>query len=279
MNLEDPKETSIKGGSTSKWKKLIRRSVTALLLFIFMFPIIIHYEPIQQLIVKTIASNISSKTRSEVDLQRVDFSIFRGFILEELYISEVDKPADTLAYIGELSTSLEENILTILRKNIHIRDINLFDAKLKIRTQKGDSLSNLSQFLAGLAGNEKNDSTAASVPPSISLQNINLKNIYLTVEDDNSQNSFLASLEEAYLGVEVLNIEKDSFLFHSISLYRPQFTKTEITKTLSDSLSMDLDSLSLKPEGKARSPYLSIGILEIDEGAFQSLISDTIFNF
>lgn len=278
MNLEDPKETTTKGGSTSKWKKLLRRSVTALLIFIFMFPIIIHYEPIQQLIVKTIASQIASKTGSEVDLQRVDFSIFRGFILEELFISEVDNPADTLAYIGELSTSLEENILTILRKNIHIRDINLFDAKLKIRTQKGDSLSNLAEFLAGLASNEKNDSTAASVPPNILLQNINLKNIYLAVEDDNSQNSLLASLEEAYLGVEELNIEKDSFLFHSISLYRPQFTKTEITKSLPDSLSMDLDSLSLKSEVKARSPYLSIGILEIDEGAFQSLKSNTIVN-
>jgi len=246
-------------------------------LLIVLLPLIVHFNPIQKLIVNRISSAIESRTGSEVNISKVNFSVLKGLILKDVYISEIDSPNDTLSYIGEFSTSLEQNFLSLMDNRLHVRDVNLFETKLRIHTGPSDSLSNLTQFLLKLKGTDTKPDKPSGKPIDLNLKNINLRNLSLSLEDEGKQSSVFASLKEGHVGVDRLLLEQDSFILHSISLLRPEVIIAEVESAPKGS--SDRDSLSKEKIVDSGSAfYLRVGLMEINEGAFQRVKSSALVN-
>jgi len=59
-----------------------------LLLLIILIPFLLHVKSIQNWLVDKASKSIAEKTEAKVEVGEVDFSIFKGLILEEVYISD-----------------------------------------------------------------------------------------------------------------------------------------------------------------------------------------------
>ncbi len=276
--MEEKRESVVLKRKLNPTVKGLIRLAIFLLLFVLSLPLLIHIGPLQKLILNQFSKSLSSKTESKIKIGKIDFSIFKGLILKELYVSNANSPLDTLVYIGEFSTSLEENILSLWNNKVYINDLNLFEAKVNIVKNKGDEESNLEYFISQLSNKKESPNQKPTVPIELNLKNINLRNLRLSIDDYSKRSTFLATLKEGHIGVDHFNFERDSFVFRSISLLRPECTMIEVNQShLFKQNREDIvqDSISKKPNSDF---FLNIAILEVNEGAFQRIKSDSLVN-
>ena len=264
-------------GKTSLFKRIALRLSLALLMLILLFPVIIHLGPVQKIIINSISSTISEKTGSEVDIDHVRFSLFKGLVLKDVYISNANEASDTLAYLGEFSSSLEENILSLVNKRLHLEDLNIFEASVRIRQGKTDSINNLQRFIVSLSGNNRKNRKSSGEPLDLMLKNINLRNLNLSIENERNASSTLAKLAEGHVGIKSMDLRTDSFEIHSISLLRPEFIIAEGLKdeTLRDTnqvKQLNVQDTSVTNPGA----FVRIGLVEITDGKFQRLKADSL---
>ena len=191
--------------------RTLLRIIVFFFLLILSLPILIHIGPVQKFIVNRISAKVESTTGSNLDIRKVNFSVLKGVILEDIFISEVESPSDTLAFIGELSSSLEENILSLLNNRVHIKDINLFEARIHIDESIEAERSNLDEFLLRLGVGSSNNQPSSGKAFDLNLRNINLRNLELSMDNAKKQSHFYASLKEGHIGIEKLLIDQDSF--------------------------------------------------------------------
>ena len=232
-------------------------------------PFILHLGFVQNWIAGKVCDSISEQTKSTVTLGEVKLSIFKGFVLKDLYISSPNNALDTMAFIGEASTSLSENILTLIRKRAHIQDVNLFNAQFQISTTTLDSISNLERFLNGMSGEQKSAGEGGQ-PISLDLKNLNLKNVSFDVRNSNDKSHTSIKLDEGHVGIKSIDSSNDSILIESLSLYRPVVgiynENEEDNKNNNDSES---DEIVQDEEPKeTQGTLIKVGSIEIHEGAF-----------
>ena len=263
---------------SSRLRKILLNTLVFLFLFILFLPIIIHINPVQKFILKRVTNQIEKSTGSEVDIAKVNFSVLKGVILKDIYLSDPDAHSDTLAYIGEFSTSLEQNFLSLLDKRIHINDINLFEARLKIHKELGDDKSNLELFLSKLINNDSDPKSDSAFPLDLNLRNINLRNLQFSLDDEEKQSTMFASLYEGHIGVRKLDFANDSILINSISLLRPEFIMAEMASPSSNDSIVQATIDTLRQSADSGQMYLNIALMEVTEGAFQRVKSDSLIN-
>jgi len=271
-NLKDNKGADKK----QTLKDRLLRIPLYLIILLLAIPIIIHLGPVQKLIVNKIGKSLSEQTGATVEISEVDFSIFKGLVLKNMFVSEVDQASDTLAYIGEFSTSLEQNIVSLFGRKLHLKDLNIFEASFNIHTAEDSEMSNLDVLLDRLSGGQEPKKKSRVLPIDLMLQNINLRNLRLDLEDDRNGKSFFASLKEGHIGVKKLNFNNDSIELHSVSLLRPEFTIIELGSTRTSRLDTVNTVLKDSMQNRKSGLNLIVGIVEINEGAFQRIKSDSL---
>lgn len=257
-------------------KSRLLRVLAIILILLLALPVLIHFGPIQKFIISRVTNSISQKTGSKVDIDKVNFSLLKGLVLKDIYISETTNPLDTLAFVGELSSSLEENLLSLIKNKVSLEDLNLFEARIKLKRKQGSKLNNLDDFLLKLSSDKEKKNNSSAKPLDLSLKNINLRNLDFSTEDEGKQSSFFAKLKEGHIGIKELYLEKDSFILSSISLLRPEIIIAEVVQKPSNT--EKVKAVKQPKDSTANEVFLSVGILEITEGNFQRLKSDSLVN-
>jgi len=277
--VEEKVKDNIKAGKKQTLSGRLLRIPLYFIILLFAIPVIIHLGPVQKLIVHKIGNSLSDQTGATVKISEVDFSIFKGLVLKNMFVSEVEQASDTLAYIGEFSTSLEQNIVSLLRRKLHLKDLNIFEARINIHTAEDAEMSNLNVLLDRLLEGKQPKRNSRGLPIDLMLQNINLRNLRLDMEDDRNGKSFFASLKEGHIGVKNLDFNSNSIELHSVSLLRPECAILELGSA---------QPRRIKPEeignatnkdsirGKKSGMNLIVGIVEINQGAFQRIRSDSL---
>ena len=156
-------------GRRFRKRKVLLWFLIILLVLFVLLPLLLHWSPVQNWLVGKTTRNLSSKTNAAVTIESVDFSIFKGLILDDLYISHPDQPTDTLCHIGSLSTSLRENLLSIVRKELLLNVVNVEDAKFNLTTYGDSEHSTLEEFLKRLTKVNKESDSASGENLRISL--------------------------------------------------------------------------------------------------------------
>ncbi len=191
-----------------------------LLILIIAIPLIIQLRPVQKWLVDKVANNISEKTSSAVSIEAIDFSIFSGLLLNDLYISSPEMENDTLMYVGEFSTSLTENILSVFNKEVMLDEITLTNAMINVKKMKGDTTSNLRKFLLNFASEKSNDN-AGGANYQIDLEQINFNETSISIIDEDRQDKTLISLDNGYVDFESISIVENDFSIHKLYFSNP----------------------------------------------------------
>ncbi|MBT8233227.1 MAG: hypothetical protein HKO66_01615, partial [Saprospiraceae bacterium] len=265
--MEKKPETNTEVKKRSKLFKWLARTFLLLVLLIILSPLILHIGFVQNWIGNKICNNLSEKTNSAITLGEVDFSMFKGIILRDLYISTPYQSQDTMAFIGEASTTLKENIISLLKNKANLKDINLFDTQLQIVTPSDSSQSNMASFLQALSPNqEKTDSKAN--PFSLDIRNLNLRNVAFDITNEDQSTRSSITLKEGHVALKVFDLTNDSIVIESLSLLRPTIDilkgkKNEPIDNISSNENIDTTL------NESNSFYLNVGYLDIQEGAFK----------
>ncbi len=217
------KETGkdIKASKSSKKSPLrwLWRLLLALVLIFLLFILLLDVSAVQNWLAQKITGRIAGKTASTVTLKNIDFSIYDGLVLNDLYISSPDQPQDTMAFIGELSGSLTENILSVFSNKIYLSEIQLRKAYLNL-SQSELTGSNLKLFLSRLQSKE-NTSKSEAKPLDLDIKKVSLDDIRIRINKADQTSFTNVSLAKADLDFDLFSLENDSFLLNNIYLESP----------------------------------------------------------
>ena len=114
------------------------------MLLIFCVFFIINKENIEQKILSSISSKITSTLNSNVQISNIDFKYNGEIILNNLNI--LDHKNDTLIFIEKIRTSIL-NSTNILTSKTKLNSLQVSNGKIKLNKYKGDSILNLQVFL------------------------------------------------------------------------------------------------------------------------------------
>ena len=194
------------------------------LLFLFIaIPVLIHISPVQNWLVDKVAVNISQKTSSKVTLDAVDFSVFSGLELNDLYVSSPEMEEDTLMHVKELSTSLTESVLSVFRREVLLDKITLSEATIKIKKQKGDTLTNLRKFLLGFSSNNEQPSSNKD-GLKLDLEQINFNDVYVEISDESNDDKTWISLNKGAVNIDSFSIKENVYNISNLYLLDPVVT-------------------------------------------------------
>ncbi|MCF6365876.1 MAG: translocation/assembly module TamB [Bacteroidales bacterium] len=133
-----------------KLKKITLYGVLLIIVLIILLILLLQTAYIQTKITKFITKELSEKLNSEIDIDNVEISLFKGFIFKGIYIQDQQK--DTLLFIKELSV-IPEGLQTDF-SNISLKEINIDSLYLNLYEIGKDTL-NLQYILDALSSDEK----------------------------------------------------------------------------------------------------------------------------
>ncbi len=241
------------------------RGILLILLLILLLPFIVHVKPVQNWAVDKIANKLSDKTGAEVQIGEVDFSISKGLVLESLFISDPDNTQDTLAYFGSLSTSLEENLTSILSNKLSLNDVTVDNAYLRINTKEDDSGSNLGNFLYKLAVHNEEKGPRGQ-PLDLNINSANFSNIHLVISEG-LRHSKTFKVGEGQVLLNKLDLENRVFDISKLMLSNPTYIelRNEKSQTFTSEIENSMDTIEV---ANTQSLDLRIGYLEISNGGY-----------
>ena len=255
-------DTEIKK-SKKKKRSLLRVGfwfLCAILLLLILLILLIQWQPVQNFIVDEVTERMSEKTGTDVSIREIDFSIRDGLILQDLLL--MDEKQDTLAYIGSFSSSLEENILSMINNELVLNDITIADMTLNIVTEQDEELSNIETFFSKLASDKK-PTNKESKELDLSLRSINFSRISLS-ESTKNQSSRSIEIAEGQIIIDKLDLANKTFIIEKLMLFNPHYREVRngIQETTEASVELE-DPITSTDTSEI---YLAIHHLEVSKG-------------
>lgn len=186
--------------------------ILGVLLFIF---IIFKSPAVQTYLSRIIASKISSQLHARVEINGVDFSVFKTLVLHHVYVE--DQQRDTLFYIRHLNVTLSE--LSLKKKIIKINKLQLWQPQCYL-IQNKQGVSNMQFVLDALQG----DTTDASISKpftfwvnKVTIQNGRFK--YTNLSSETTEEKGVVSfnrIDVNHISLEIRKVQfqNDSIRFH-----------------------------------------------------------------
>ena len=168
----------------NKVKTIIKKNLKAILwvalIIVLLFIIIgalIQIPAIQNKIVHSVTTFISSKTHTRVEIKNINISFPKTVVIEGIFLEDIQK--DTLFYAGMAKINI--TIYDLLSSNITINSFALENAYINLYRSGTDSLFNFNFLLKSFS-----DTISKTKPPSkwsFSISKVNLKNIRFHYDD------------------------------------------------------------------------------------------------
>ena len=183
-----------------KSKKFSFKSILFYLLLTSCVLFFLNKENIEQRILLSISSKITSTLNSNVEISNIDFKYNGEIIVNNLNI--LDHKNDTLIFIEEIRTSIlnSTNILTFKTK---LNSLNLSGGLVKLNKYKEDSLINFQIFLNKI----KSDSDRPTSSLEFNLKNLIVDNFTISLYNESN---IINELNDFKLSASNLSMDKNS---------------------------------------------------------------------
>lgn len=183
-----------------KSKKFSFKSILFYLLLTSCVLFFLNKENIEQRILLSISSKITSTLNSNVEISNIDFKYNGEIIVNNLNI--LDHKNDTLIFIEEIRTSIlnSKNILTSKTK---LNSLNLSSGLVKLNKYKEDSLTNFQIFLNKI----KSDSDRPTSSLEFNLKNLIVDNFTISLYNESN---IINELNDFKLSASNLSMDKNS---------------------------------------------------------------------
>lgn len=247
----------------SKWSKWVWRLVLLFFLLPLLLILLLQVPAVQNWAVDTIASRMSNKLKTEVSVDKVDFSIFRGLEIDGVFIE--DNKGDTLLYTEHLKIGLSKSIFSMFSSGLYMDDIELVNGQINIITHVDEEVSNLQVLSAALSSSEEETSSSSGSSLDFDLKKVRLKNVAYKVVNLNTKEKQQYSIADGVVDINKIDLAGNIIDIKAIGLHQPIII---IEKGISQKVAeQEAEEATVEVESVDTSHLLiKVASLEISEG-------------
>ncbi|WP_336716827.1 translocation/assembly module TamB domain-containing protein [Chryseobacterium mucoviscidosis] len=224
-------------------RKLLKRfaiTIISILVFFSLLVLSLRLPVVQNFIKDKLVVYLEKKIKTKVSLERVYVGFPNSLVMENLYLKGQD--IDTLLAVKKLDVGL--NMLKLINSTADITSVDLEGARANV-VRKPDGKFNFDYILDAFATSDKEES--ASKPFIISLDKINLKDIGVTFNDQQSRNDIQLYFKSFDTRVKTFDLQKNSYAVNDINLDGLKLKlKQDLVEEVSKKVEKKVDSLNNK---------------------------------
>ncbi len=219
-------------------KKIIKRIIAILLLFIVLVIITLSIPAVQTLIAKKVTIKLNEEFGTNINIQRLGLNWKGEVDIREVYIQ--DHHQDTLIYSKRLQTNIL-SIKNLIDGNLDFGFIELNEAKFYLKTYKGEDSDNVTIFSDKFSSDKpKSDKPFSLLGEDITLTNSKVKIINENLETPEIFNLSEIEIKSNNLLINGPNVNTD------IKLLALKAKRGFTIKSMSGDFSYSLTSLNLE---------------------------------
>lgn len=269
MNTED--KTSKNIGLKNSVRRFLNRLTVVFfisLLIPFFISLILQIPFVQKKAIDTITSHISEKTGFNVSIGRLNLSFVRGLTMRSFL---VENGKDTILHSRSLDIKLSKNLLFVLKNELHINNLSLFDAGINVITKLDSTKSDFSIFLSRLYASDQGKKDAKGKVIKLVLKNIQLQQVSLNIENQNVASSVQLKFENCSSSLGLLDFEAETFDVKTFIFYKPQLRIVKGTQPGIDGKGKNQRKSSNNSFAELVVPSIQVGRLKILDGSIEIL--------
>lgn len=164
------------------------------------------FPAVQTFIAKKVTKSVNKSYDTEIYIEKLGLNLKGELTIKEVFIADHHK--DTLIYAKEINSTIL-SFRNLLETNFNLGNLLLKDAKLNIKTYKGEETDNLSIFSKKFAPKTPIENPT---PFILEAKTLVLLNSNITVVDENLETPEIVSLKK-------VNIQADDFKVFDADVY------------------------------------------------------------
>lgn len=226
--------------NTSKLLRRIAITFISILVLLTLLILSLRLPAVQNFIKDKLVVYLEKKINTKVSLERVYIGFPNSLVMENLYLKGQD--VDTLLAVKKLDVGLD--MLKLINSTADITSVDLEGARANV-VRKPDGKFNFDYIIDAFATNDKEESP--SKPFIISLDKINLKDIGVTFNDQQSKNDINLYFKSFDTRVKKFDLNKNTYAVNDINLDGLKLKlKQGIVEEVSKKVEKKVDSLNEK---------------------------------
>lgn len=217
--------------------------------------------------VDKISHRLSERLDATITIDSVSLDIYRGVKIWDVAVLE--ETGDTLMLGSQLSSTLTNNLYSLINNKLYLNDIYLKDIFINVNTKNNAEFSNWQKLFKKSKNNTKGDVTDEdSSSFFLQLNSIELENVKYKNKNSNVEQSI--SLEYGKILIDSLNIDSLFFSSESVYLRNPII---ELYNVGTDSMlgqkgneKSEINPENLKKQMEIMMPKIKVNQLKIEDG-------------
>ncbi|WP_312901836.1 translocation/assembly module TamB domain-containing protein [Chryseobacterium taichungense] len=244
-------------------RKLLRRfiiTIISILVFITLLILSLRLPAVQNFVKDKLVVYLEKKIKTKVSLERVYIGFPNSLVMENLYLK--GQNIDTLLAVKKLDVGL--NMLKLINSTADITSVDLEGARANV-VRKPDGTFNFDYIIDAFATTDKEESP--SKPFIISLDKINLKDIGVTFNDQQSRNDIKLYFKSFDTRVKTFDLQNNKYAVNDISLDGLKLKlKQDLVEEVSKKVEKKVDSLNNKKPMQIGLRGIKLTNFDIDYG-------------
>jgi len=189
-----------------KFKKILFRFFLAIFLLLIAILIALTFPSVQTYIAQKVTQSLNERYDTDINIERVGINRKGEVTLKGVYIADHHK--DTLIFAKDVSTTVL-SFRNLLKTNLNFGDLLLEDAKLYVKTYKGEERDNLSIFSRKFAPEVPLEEPT---PFILESRTLTLTNSIIKITDENLENPDVVTFTN-------VNLEANNFVLHDSDVW------------------------------------------------------------
>lgn len=244
-------------------RKLFRRfviTIISILVFVVLLILSLRLPAVQNFVKDKLVVYLEKKIKTKVSLERVYIGFPNSLVMENLYLK--GQNIDTLLAVKKLYVGL--NMIKLLSSTADITSVDLEGGRANV-VRKPDGTFNFDYILDAFATTDKEESP--SKPFIISLDKINLKDIGITFNDQQSRNDIKLYFKSFDTRVKTFDLQNNSYAVNDINLDGLKLKlKQDLVEEVSKKVEKKVDSLNNKKPMQIGLRGIKLTNFDIDYG-------------
>lgn len=210
------------------------------MVFITLLILSLRLPAVQNFVKDKLVVYLEKKIKTKVSLERVYIGFPNSLVMENLYLK--GQNIDTLLAVKKLDVGL--NMLKLINSTADITSVDLEGARANV-VRKPDGTFNFDYIIDAFATTDKEESP--SKPFIISLDKINLKDIGVTFNDQQSRNDIKLYFKSFDTRVKTFDLQNNKYAVNDINLDGLKLKlKQDLVEEVSKKVEKKVDSLNNK---------------------------------
>ena len=230
------------------------------MVFITLLILSLRLPAVQNFVKDKLVVYLEKKIKTKVSLERVYIGFPNSLVMENLYLK--GQNIDTLLAVKKLDVGL--NMMKLINSTADITSVDLEGARANV-VRKPDGTFNFDYIIDAFATTDKEESP--SKPFIISLDKINLKDIGVTFNDQQSRNDIKLYFKSFDTRVKTFDLQNNSYAVNDINLDGLKLKlKQDLVEEVSKKVEKKVDSLNNKKPMQIGLRGIKLTNFDIDYG-------------